>query len=291
MENIFKDLNLKNKYNMKKNFVFILLLIGFGASAQELTSKKGTPILPEAGDWSIGIDAKPFLDYAGNMFNGNASNSSPSFNWTSTVFPQIITGKLVKDANTAYRVKLRLGSTSAKQEYEVKNDLNTASTAMDVEKISSTNIALSAGIQKWKGKGRLRGFYGAEFGIGLLGVTKDVHEYANAITSTNTAPTTSIPDAIDADGYRITESSKKVNFNFGVGSFIGVEYFFAPKMSLSGEFNWRINYWSYGAKETTGEKWNGTSVETRTSSNPGKSSSFGFDNGNAGGSIAMNFYF
>ena len=109
---------------MKKNFVLILLLIGFGASAQELTSKKGTPILPEAGDWSIGIDAKPFLDYAGNMFNGNASNSSPSFNWTSTVFPQIITGKLVKDANTAYRVKLRLGSTSAKQEYEVKNDLN-----------------------------------------------------------------------------------------------------------------------------------------------------------------------
>jgi hypothetical protein len=275
---------------MRKNLFVIFLLLGTQLNAQQLLSKKGSPILPEAKDWSIGIDASSFFKYAGNLFN-SSGNNSPAFNWTSTVFPQIITAKLVKDANTAYRLKLRLGLGSAKQEYEVPNDLNPASTATDVEKISSTNIALSAGIQKWRGKGRLRGFYGAEFGLGLLGGSKDVHEYANAITSTNTNPSTAIPDVFDADGYRITEVNEKANFNIGVGGFIGAEYFFAPKMSLSGEFNWRINYWSYGATQTTAEKWNVNSVETKTTVSSGKGSSLGFDNGNAGGSIQMNFYF
>ena len=46
-------------------------------------SKKGIPILPEQGDWAIGVDAAPFFIYAGNMLNGNAFNANPNFNFTS----------------------------------------------------------------------------------------------------------------------------------------------------------------------------------------------------------------
>jgi hypothetical protein len=275
---------------MKKSLILIAVFASFTASAQELTSKKGTPILPQAGDWSIGIDATPFLNYAGNMFS-DAGNTAPSFGFTNG--NQIITGKYVVDANTAYRAKLRLGFGSTKTEYEVANDLSTTTpqaTATDVVKTSNSNIALGAGIQKWRGQGRLRGYYGAEAMIGLLGGSKTTHEFANAITATNPNPTTAIPGAETPDGY-ISEAKTKAALNFGLGAFIGAEYFFAPKISLSGEFNWGLNIGGTGATEVTTQSWNGTAVQSVTSVNPGKSSSFGIDTGNVGGSINMNFYF
>jgi len=39
------------------------------ANAQDMMSKKGTPILPEAKDWSIGFDAAPLLGYFGNLYS------------------------------------------------------------------------------------------------------------------------------------------------------------------------------------------------------------------------------
>lgn len=50
--------------------------------AQEgiITNKKGTPILPQAGDYAIGVDATPFLEYFGNMFNGENFNAAQVFN-------------------------------------------------------------------------------------------------------------------------------------------------------------------------------------------------------------------
>ena len=46
---------------MKKSIALVAMAFGVSSAfAQDLTSKKGEPILPEAGDWSIGIDAAPF---------------------------------------------------------------------------------------------------------------------------------------------------------------------------------------------------------------------------------------
>ena len=47
------------------------------AFAQDLTSKRGEPILPEAGDYMIGIDANPFLNYIGRL--GSSANVAPTF--------------------------------------------------------------------------------------------------------------------------------------------------------------------------------------------------------------------
>ena len=57
-------------------------------------------------------------------------------------------------------------------------------------------------------------------------------------------------------------------------------------MSLSGEFGWGLNLSSTGASESTT-----TIGGASTTVKGGKSSSFGFETDNAGGSINLNFYF
>src|SRR5438067_1348098 len=96
---------------MKKSVLALALAFGVTtAFAQDLTSKKGEPILPEAGDWGIGIDAAPFLNYAGNFFGKTASNSAPTWNFLTS--NQTITGRYFADEKTVYRGAVRLGFTS-----------------------------------------------------------------------------------------------------------------------------------------------------------------------------------
>ena len=249
---------------MKKGLLIVAMMIGVTASAQDMNSKKGTPILPESGDWSIGIGANSSLNYFGNLLNGNVDNSAMSFDWTNGN-DNVITGKMMKDANTAYRAKVRLGfgSTTADNQ-SVDLDGDGAADIDSVEiKNGGSNINLGAGIQMYRGKGRVRGFYGAEANIGL-GSAKE----------TWTATDLSV------------EAKDGSTFNLGIRGFIGVEYFFAPKMSLSGEFGWGLGLSSTGASETTV-----TFAGTTTTTKGGKSSSFGLDTDNAGAAINLNFYF
>jgi hypothetical protein len=276
---------------MKKILILIAVFAGFTASAQELTSKKGTPIRPEVGDFWIGINAVPFLEYAGNMFV-TGSNSAPNWGFTATN-PGVITGGYVVNANTSYRAKLRLGFGSVTENFAVANDATTDATdvSFDERKVSGNNIALGLGIQKNRGNGRLRGLYGAEASIGLSG-RKTTHNFANAYSATNTAP--SISDSLDVLGGsangRVTEVKEGTTFSLGINAFVGAEYFFAPKMSLSGEFTWGLALNSTGEGNVSIESWDGTAVKT-TDSPIGKSSSFGIDTGNVGGAINFNFYF
>jgi hypothetical protein len=46
----------------------------------------------------------------------------------------------------------------------------------------------------------------------------------------------------DPFGVRVLENKIGANWLFGVRGFIGVEYFFAPKISLSGEFGYMLSY-------------------------------------------------
>ena len=118
------------------------------------------PILPEAGDWAIGVDAAPFLTYFG-QFLGDG-NQAPHFNFMNN--DNVITGKYYVTDKMAYRAMVRIGLTSS-----------TNSDTAKKTKISATNITIGAGIEKRKGKGRLQGFYGAEAMIMLGGGDTKVH--------------------------------------------------------------------------------------------------------------------
>lgn len=259
------------------------------ANAQDMMSKKGTPILPEAGDWSIGADATDLIRYFGNLFtkdNNNNSSLSPQVN-------QTLVGLYVKDETTAFRVKLRIGFGSTTDNVLVNDDNSTSTpqaTVTDTKKSSNNNFTIGAGLQKSRGKGRLHGIYGAELMIGLGG-SKDTYTYGNSFTSSHPAPTSHDFGGNIQGGGRITEAKNGSTFSFGLDGFIGAEYFFAPKMSLSGEYAWGLGMSSTGEGETTVESLNGTGDGgTSNTTKTGKSSSFALDVTNIG-SITLHFYF
>ena len=78
-------------------------------------------------------------------------------------------------------------------------------------------------------------------------------------------------------------------FGISVNGFIGVEYFFAPKMSLCGEFGWGIAFESTGDEETTYFDSSGNTTEITQ----GKTNSFELDTfgSSSTGSIILSFYF
>src|SRR5262249_53616240 len=155
--------NQKNE-KMKKLFLSLALASAVAfANAQDMTSKKGVPILPEANDWSIGFDATSLIQYFGNLANGSTNNTN------STLGPQqsmTLVGLMVKDESTSYRAKVRIGFGSSSQEGAVSDSTTTPT---KVENSNGFALTLGAGIQKNRGKGRLRGIYGAELDIMLGG--------------------------------------------------------------------------------------------------------------------------
>lgn len=288
---------------MKKSIALLALAFGVtGAYAQDLTSKKGEPILPEADDWAISVDATPFLNYMGNFFGKTNNNTAPSWNFLTNNLT--ITGKMFKDAQTAYRASVRIGYGTTSNTW-MNSDRSVTTPAVypnadamkeNKYKTSNTNIGLAVGMEKRKGKTRLQGFYGAELGIGL-GSSSEKFEYGNALSASGTIVTVNAADeynatvnnvqtvpALNATGdARLLERKSGMNFDIGVRGFIGAEYFVLPKMSIGGEFGWGLGFTMNGQNT---EKWesignNGTADQTATTEIKGaKSNGFTIDSEN-----------
>lgn len=286
---------------MKKT---ILLALAFGvttAFAQEntgLVSKKGEKYLPESGDWAIGFQASPFLDYVGNMFGKTANNTSPSAqgginDWT-------FMGKMFKDEKTAYRAMIGLNFGSVKTTNLVYDDQVGVATpdvdkrVEDSRKVSSRSITLGGGLEMRRGSTRLQGYYGGMAMI-TLGGGKTTYEYGNAIdainnptpTSTDWSTMTSV-----SSGSRTLSNKSGGTFGLDIVGFLGAEYFVLPKLSIGAEYQWGIGFSSTGAGEIETESVNslGTGVETKTTET-GKSSSFGIGNGIGNASLVLMLHF
>lgn len=266
---------------MKRNILILAAVFVAGTvMSQDLTSKKGELYLPEAGDYAIGIDAAPFLNYFGNFIGGNGLNAAPTFNSHPLVAgggatSHTIAGKMVVDANTAYRANVRIGFTNATTKTMVADATSSDPDAMveDKSKVSNMGINLGAGLEKRRGNTRLQGIYGAQAQLALTS-GKTTNEFGNAIA--------------DVGGSRVTENKQGSTFTFGVAGFAGVEYFFAPKMSVGGEYLWGLAISSTGAGEVTTETTDGST----TTENPVSTSFFGLDTATMGAAnLMMTFYF
>ena len=263
---------------MKTKVILLALFVGFGSmiSAQNddvLTNKNGAAILPSAGDWGLGFDAAPILNYAGNMLNGNTMNSMGAAFDNSNF---AISGKYFTDASTAYRGSLRIGmgSMSADQLFGGVNGDSLTNTT----KMSSNIVVLGGGLEKRRGHGRLQGYYGGEMLVGFGG-SKDSYTYAEELSNTNQVS-------------RITEENYGSTFVLGLRGVIGVEYFILPKISLGAEYGWGLSFASQGQGSSTTESWNSAnSSATTTTVNTGGGSIFGIDTDNNGGAIRLMFHF
>ena len=253
---------------MKKVFISVSLClsVGFTSMAQDaerdvpvLTNKRGMAILPQAGDFALGVEASTFLSYVGNFF-ANTSSSTPSFTNGEGKYPTIY-GKYFLHDNRAIRARLTLGLGSNTTKAFVRDDNKPAETIWtleDVRKNSSVDINLGLGYEFRRGKGRMQGFYGAETALGLK-TANDKYEYANSIKTDRWAPYTHNFNGNSTTNGGITTRNlldkDGMTFTLGVGGFAGVEYFFSSKLSIGGEFGLMINLNVKGKGKTTYEKW------------------------------------
>jgi len=265
---------------------FVLLATNINAQDSILKSKQGIPILPQAGDWAIGIDARPFT----KIFN-NTSDVKTDF-----VSGQTIIAKNFITANLARRIKLRVAfnSTDDKQ-YVIKDGQEIpepSTTVSDKHVTNFTNITLGYGLEKRSGYGRLQAEYGAEI---LLGYEKrdESFKYGNAFSLSNPNPTSyDFGNNLPYSGERVTFYEQGLKITGMLRAFIGVEYFFAPKLSIGGEFGWGVAY-SYegdGKQEVQSMDFENSKVKNEIYKTGGQKT-FTMDNDNFGGALFLMFHF
>jgi hypothetical protein len=274
------------------------------------TSLHGHEVLPQKGDWAMGISATGFLGYLGNMMNSSTVSTPPSFNTGNTpnafaignLSGMAIMGKYMKSATMAYRVRFQANAGNTMYRNNVLKSLPTPDPlnpifVEDDLNVSSYVVLLGAGFEKRRGSGRLQGFWGAEALVGMAGNKRAV-SYGNSLSLDFPAPlsTTDFGNGISSfQASRLKESSTGNTMLFGARAFAGVEYFFAPRISLGGEIGYTLGFSTNNEGYVTNEYWNPTTstkgtVTTKTFSNSGmRSFGAGLDNVNAG--INLHFYF
>lgn len=273
---------------MKKQSLFVCafaltLFITYNAFSQAPVTKGGIPVLPAVKSWGVSIDASPFLNYAGNIFN-HTDNTAPDFGFTKN-YPLSLTALYVKSEKVTYRTNLRLAINTISVDTFVllggsnANQLTTTNTY----KQSQSNVTLGLGVQHHKGERRFQGIYGYE-GVIKLGTAKQSYKYGEALS-----------DSVNpAFGDRVTLIKQGSTIGVGARGFLGVQYFFAPGISVSAEYGWGFLFESQGKGEIREERWdtdNGSGeVKKKTTPLP-KNSTFKLDNDTGSGAINLNFYF
>ncbi len=262
-----------------------LAIIGT-VSAQEdsrvigTTTNKGANILPAAGDFAIGIDAVPFLEYAGNIFT-SSHNDAPTFG--NDLSKGTVYGKYFLTDKSAVRARATFNFGSNKETFEVQDltkptdpDAKVKNTATD----KMNNFELGLGYELRRGYGRLQGFYGGEVAFGFEGESTN-YTYGNAITATNPG---SRPTSVKHDDRRSY---------VGLGGFAGVEYFVAPKISIGGELGLGLAFGNRKDGKTTTEAWDAasSSVKTETDDRSNNKDNFSYVGTFSSGRIMLSFHF
>lgn len=299
---------------LHKNLIYTVLMLfvmGFiTASAQdeggsyELLNDDDKNILPEEGDWALGIDALPIANFAsGILFGGGGATGLFSYPQGPVIGgndsltyggSQAIYGKYMTSAQTAIRARVRIGMGSQTNKQMVQDDAGGQGDQVEDQQTNSyTNVTLVGGYEFRKGGDqRFQMIYGGELAL-LYSSNSTSYEYGNDFGSNNQNPTTAnFGGNIAGPGTRVTDNSPGGTFGAQLRGFVGVEYFFARKVSLAGEFGWGPAYATTGEGETTTETWDtNTGSATTNTGTTANGSNFSLDTDNANGSISLMFYF
>lgn len=262
-----------------KNICIMLCMISLtlGLSAQELatssstlTSKKGIPILPEKGDYAIGVGAYPFLYYMGNMFNNTEDNELDLYE--STLY-----GRYFLEDDVAIQAALYINNTKNTYKQYVPDDAARANNALSLAEVVDQQIYNSKGHSldlsylKFRGYGRLRGYYGVAAGYSRYRSSYE-YTYGNNMTVTNPNPTT-----FDFGYYGETRMSNRplyqdngISQSLRAGVVAGVELYFMPKTCIGFDLTLAYSYNWYSQADTKNEQWDGSqAVEIVSPTSPG----------------------
>jgi hypothetical protein len=291
-----------------KKIIGVSLALVFSAASfaqnEQIQNKNGVDMMPTSGEWGVGMNALPVINYIGNAFNGNTGNTFMSGTkfvnyWAgNTLF-----GKYMLSDDNAVRAQLRIGQYNTTYSNFVFSDRSTSPDSMvtDTYTTRSSFYNIGVGYEFRRGKNRLRGIYGGEvMYMFQRGISTD-YTYGNGYGLGNQAPTATswMPwgavSGVSDMGERIV-SSTGGNFNgAGLRGFIGVEYYVLPKICIGTEFGWGLMYGKTGESVTRSEYFDGGQAagseviwrEMKTAGSKGLS----IDTDNFGGSLYMMFYF
>lgn len=292
-----------------------LLLVAFVAigniAAQDVEEKV---YLPEAGDWAIGFDAKPLLNFVGNVFNGSFSNTMDDFgggeptldlnafnSQNSSVFtsPTVsLMAKYMITDNLAFKTNVGILINNDKTAAYVRDDaayvldpLSEAKVA-DVCNQRNTGFSLLAGLEYRVGKKRVQGVFGGGLLVGVeTQVTK--YRYGNEMTELNQRPTTSGMVSPNSAYRPVKQYGGEPNVIAGLVGSAGVEWFVAPKIALGAEVSLCAAYTFNRQQYTVSQGYNATlkAVEERVDLTTPATAEFSLGTKNLGGSLYMAFYF
>lgn len=246
-----------------------------------LLSKKGERILPEKGDFAIGIDARPFLFYFGNIFNSTADNAAPDF---VSVYPASVYGKYFLSDRKAVRANISFGvSTRSNTNYVIQDNVvpDPNVTVKDSRKATQSDILIASGTERRRGAGRLQGVYGLQ-GVMTFSSSREVFVYGNPMSATFNSPNSTDFTTGGAAplASRIVERKNGTTIGLYVKGFVGVEYFVLPKLSIGGEIGAALGLQTTGDGAQVNERWDtGNSDIKRETTHIGGQKRFGFDVG------------
>jgi hypothetical protein len=185
---------------MKKLLILMMIFCAIQVSAQPqnenvLVSKTGKIILPEGGEYAVGISTNPLISFVGNMFNEKENNNF----YIQSLGGTTIYGKYFASPQMAWRAKIYVNYRNDRL-FESEN--------------STYNSRIHFGYEKRHGDSRWQFLFGPEILLEAYGETyKGINVNTNQVI------------------YRNSED----RFNMGARGFAGIEYFIFPKISLAAE--------------------------------------------------------
>lgn len=297
---------------MKKLIGLSIITLSLNVSFSQddaLKNKNGVDIMPVQGEFSIGMDASPFLRYVGDIFGYNSSNSALGGNkFISDYFgSNTIYGKYMLTDDNAIRANFRLTDQKYTYKYNVFNDgVNSPDSLVEDRRVyenSQFNIGL--GYEFRRGNTRLKGIYGGEV-VFMRSQNKTRYEYANQFGMSNMSPTSMYDEnGSFQGGHGDNVAERRISYDqsrtlgIGLRAFVGVEYYFAPKICLGAEFGQALSYTASSESTIISEYFDATATdsegnigavrqrETITAGNK----YFGLNTDNFNGSLYLMFYF
>ena len=265
--------------------------------------------LPQEGDFAFSINANPFVNFVGNIFNNSTNNriDNKQIGGEGYVMPLVsLIGKYM--ITDHFGVRLNLGWIYQYQNfgYYVQDDAALFLNPLSHQKVKDRYIYTNAGgsfnaaVEYRIGNRRIQGVVGGGL-IYAFTVSRERFSYGNGITELNINPSVSpeMPQyhLSDLDGFMsqrcISRFQGSPTHYVGLMGFVGFEWFLCPWFSLGAEVNVSALYNWTQEVYTEVEGFNGITGkrETWTELISPRSHGVNFGTGNIGANLSFTFYF
>ena len=195
--------------------------------------------LPSAGDFAIGVNALPFIEFAGNAFSGH------DYRNTLNLGNAMLVGKYYLSSDAAIRAEVYLNNDLDYNRQYVQDDAHVGEDPnAQVEDLYASKLisgGLGVGYQVYRGYERLRGSLSVvTFVAG--GRNLETYKWGNEMTPANTNPSST--NWYGAGMNPPTRNLEEKDFGFvylGAGLTAGVEYYLFPGVCLGGEMGMYVS--------------------------------------------------